>query len=439
MSAGSESGLSDAIAHDELSTDERAELERLRREAAARPARRSRRRFNGKSIAAGTLVTLGCLLAPLALISVWLGSQVADTDRFVATMSPLVRDPAVGAVLTNRATDAVFERLDVRGVANGAVDTLAAQGLPPRATDALYGLTGPLESGVRNFAHSRIGELFGSDRFAAAWDRAIRIAHTEANGVLSGSTSAVSIRDGEVVLDLAPFIDVAKTQLVSGGLTIADRVPELHPEIPIADATVLVQARTAYSLLNGLSTWLPWIALVLLAAGVFLARRPRRTLLIGALGVAASMLLLAAVLAITRAVLVGAVPAASADATAAAFDLVVRFLRDGLRTVLVLGLVVALGAFLTGPSPTAVRLRAGAGKAVQRLRTRGEEAGLRTGRVGTWVHTYRGVLRGAAVGIAVLIFVFLDQPGGAAVLTIALVLLLCLAIIQFLDRPPAGA
>jgi|Tabmets5t2r1_1033131.scaffolds.fasta_scaffold25730_2 hypothetical protein len=34
------------------------------------------------------------------------------------------------------------------------------------------------------------------------------------------------------------------------------------------------------------------------------------------------------------------------------YDTIVRFLRAGLRTVFVLGLVVAAGAFLTGPSPT---------------------------------------------------------------------------------------
>ncbi len=46
-----------------------------------------------------------------------------------------------------------------------------------------------------------------------------------------------------------------------------------------------------------------------------------------------------------------------------------------------------------------------------------------------------------AVGLAVLVFVFLDRPSGLAVLLIALLLLLvvCLAAIQFLDQLPAAA
>jgi hypothetical protein len=118
---------------------------------------------------------------------------------------------------------------------------------------------------------------------------------------------------------------------------------------------------------------------------------------------------------------------------------VVRFLRDGLRTVLVLGLVVAGGAFLTGPAVTAVRLRGSAGRAVAWLRDRATKAGLRTGPVGAWVHTHAGALRVAAVGLAVLIFVFLDRPSGLAVLTIALSLVAFLAVIQFLDQKPVRA
>ncbi|MGH8881396.1 MAG: hypothetical protein ACRD0P_29280, partial [Stackebrandtia sp.] len=66
-------------------------------------------------------------------------------------------------------------------------------------------------------------------------------------------------------------------------------------------------------------------------------------------------------------------------------------------------------------------------------------AGLSTSRVGTWVHTHRGVLRGATVALAVLVFVFLDRPSGFAVLMIAALLVVCLAVIQFLAQPPPAA
>jgi cytochrome c-type biogenesis protein CcmH/NrfG len=83
-----------------LSNDERAELERLRGEvealrSAAAVRRSTRRRFDWRPVLAAVLIVLGCALAPVALTTVWAHNQVTDTDRFVATVSPLVRDPSV--------------------------------------------------------------------------------------------------------------------------------------------------------------------------------------------------------------------------------------------------------------------------------------------------------------------------------------------------------
>jgi len=67
------------------------------------------------------------------------------------------------------------------------------------------------------------------------------------------------------------------------------------------------------------------------------------------------MLVLGAALAIARSVLLGDLPASvSAPAAADAYDILVRFIREGLRVLLVVGLIVAAGAFFTGPSATAV-------------------------------------------------------------------------------------
>jgi hypothetical protein len=415
-----------------LSADERAELQRLRSEIETLRTTRTRTRFAWKAVLSAILIVLGCLLAPVALATVWVHNQVADTDRFTATVDPLVRDPAVQAALTDRVTDTVFTYVDVRGLADEAVDALAAQGLPVRLADRLHDLTGPLANSVRDFVHTRVGELFASDRFARAWDQAIRLAHEQANAVLSGSSSAVAIKGDKVTLDLAPFIEAAKQRLAQGGLAAVNRVPEVHPTIEIADAATLVKARGYYSTLDKLATWLPWVSIALLALGVYLARRHRRALVATGLGFAASMLVLAAGLLIARAILVDSVPSRSTAPAAAAYDIIVRFLRDGLRTLLVVGLVVALGAFLSGPSTTAVRIRHGVVGGLGWLRGR---TGLRSGRVGAWVHAYRGVLRGAAVGLAVLLFVFIDRPSGLTVLLIALLLVICLAVIQFLDQP----
>ena len=103
-------------------------------------------------------------------------------------------------------------------------------------------------------------------------------------------------------------------------------------------------------------------------------------------------------LAVFRSIYLDAVPAnvLPHDAAAVLYDTTVRFLRAGLRTVFVLGLVVADGAFLTGQSITATRGRHAITGAIGRLRRGAEGAGLHTGPVGTWVHRNRRALRTGA-------------------------------------------
>jgi hypothetical protein len=182
---------------------------------------------------------------------------------------------------------------------------------------------------------------------------------------------------------------------------------------------------------------LPFLALLLFAAGIWVARRHRRALIGTALGLSASMLVLAVALLIARSIYLNSVPQSvlPSDAAAALYDTLVRFIRDGLRILLVIGLVVAAGAFLAGPSTAAVRTRRGVKSGIDWVRARGEEHGLRTGPVGTWVGAHKTLLRAAAVGVAVLIFVFWGQPSLAVVIWLVVLLLVVLGLIELLAGP----
>jgi hypothetical protein len=196
----------------------------------------------------------------------------------------------------------------------------------------------------------------------------------------------------------------------------------------------ITRARSAFNLLNTLGVWLPVLAIVLLVVGVYVAKDHRRALVGAAVGVAVSMVMLALGLAVFRSIYLDAVPAAVLPHAAAAtlYDTIARFLRLGLRTILVLALVVAAGAFLTGPSVTAVRTRQGLSDAIGWVSGR---AGFSTGPVGAWVEANKKVLRVGAVALAALALVFWGRPTGKVVLGLTLALLVVLAIIEFLGRP----
>jgi hypothetical protein len=153
------------------------------------------------------------------------------------------------------------------------------------------------------------------------------------------------------------------------------------------------------------------------------------------------MVVLALGLAVFRSIYLDAVPASVLphDAAAVLYDTIVRFLRLGLRLVLVLALVVATGAFLSGGSVTAVRTRQGLSHAIGWLAGGAERAGFSTGPVGSWVYANKKALRIGAVVLAGLALVFWDRPTGKVVIGLTLALLVALAVIEFLGRPARPA
>ena len=421
--------------------DERAELERLRSEVAVlrtRPPARARRRIGWRGPVASLLTILGCMLAPLSVIAVWSSNQVSDTNRYVENLAPLIHEPSIQHALTDKISNEINTQLQLQKLANEAATVLTQKGLP-RVGNLLYTFSGTLAGAVEGFIHSQIATIIASPQVATLWNQINRTVHAELVKALSGQGGGgITITNGQVTLDLAPFIDLVKKDLAAKGFTLVNQIPAIHPTFPLFSAKYLVQAQTAYRLVNSLGFWLPIIALVLLGLGIYVARGHRRALIWAGLGVAASMLVLAAALAVFRTVYLNSVPndKLPADAAAAAFDTLVRFIKDGLRMVLVVALIVAVAAFFTGPSVSAVRTRRALKSGLGWVRGRGEQAGLRTGPVGQWTYRYRMGLRIAAVAIAILIFVFWSQPTGLVALIIAIILLVVLGLIELIGRPP---
>jgi hypothetical protein len=431
-----------------LTEDERTELERLRAEVAAlraqpradgagggRPddGRPVRRRW--RTIIAALLIVVACVLAPLSVVAVWTRNLVTNTDRYVETVTPLASNPDVQNAITNTITAQVFRYLDVQTVVTQAADALDSRA--PRAADGLRTLSGPIANGVQSFARTQVANVVSSDAFARAWAEANRVAHQELVKALTGEGGSLTVKDNTVSINLAAFIQTVKQQLVANGFTLAGRIPEVNASFTIFRSDQIQRVHNGFHLLNVLGVWLPIIVLLLIAIGVYVAGSHRRALIGAGLGLAIGMLVLALGLAIFRTVYLNSVPPdlLPHDAAAALYDTLVRFLRTGLRTVAVLGLVVAAGAFLSGGSVTAVRTRQGLKGAIDWLRSGATSIGFRTGPVGSWVHAHKPALRIGAVAVAGLALVFWGQPTGKVIILLAALLLVVLGIIEFLGQP----
>ena len=409
-------------------------------EPRGRPQQARRHRFSWRTPVAVLLIVAGCVLAPVSVVAVWTANQVSDTSRYVANVAPLIKDPAIQDALTNKLTSEIVTKIDVKRLTDQAAAELSQKGLT-RVGSLLQGVSGSLASGVQGFVHSGIHKSITGPRMANAWVQVNRVASQQLVAVLSGrggKNGALGVSNGQVTLDLAPLEAVAKQDLVARGLTIAGKIPIVHATFALFPSKNLAKAQKAYRLINDLKIVLPIVTLVLLGLGVYAARGHRRALIGAGLGFAASMLVLGAGLAIARAIYLNSVPAsASADAAAAAFDILVRFIKTALRALLVLGLIVAIAAFFTGPSVTAVRTRAAFVNGFDWIRSSGERRGVSTGPFGRWVYTYRTALRIIAVALAAVIFVFQGRPTPASVIVLVILLLLVLGLIELIGRPIA--
>jgi hypothetical protein len=426
-----------------LPSDERRELERLRAEVVAlreqavpRPAE-PRRRHRLRGVAGVLVITLGCLLAPLSVVSTWLDSQLTDTDAYVETVAPLIDDPAVQEALAAAVTSEVIERLDVQDATAEALQALVDRTeLPPLIEERLVGLSVPITNGVEGFVTDQVDSLVASEEFQTAWVEANRVAHEELVATLTGTQDgAIQVDEGTVSVNIAPFVQVVKDRLVDRGFEVAERIPDVQASFVVLQSADLARAQSLFAVLDTLGTVFPFIVLAVLAGGVLLAPDRRRALVGAGLGLAAAMVLLGAALALLRAGYLSAVPTdlLPRDAAETIFDTLVRFLRTGLRGVLLLGLVVAAAAYLGGPSRSAVGTRAVLARgmaAIRRLGAGGE--GLAGARVGHAVRTARRPLQVLAVTAAGLTLVFWDRPSPAVLIGVVLVLLLVLAVIEVL-------
>ena len=233
-----------------LTAEERAELERLRVENAAlraqvrqeqaaaggdtepTPGAKRVGRQRWRTIVATLMIVVACVLAPLSVVAIWTRNQVTDTDRYVATVTPLASDPAVQQAITDQITAQVFTYIDIQALTTQVVDALSARvegrGLPPQAAAALQGLAGPVANGVQGFVRAQVERVVQSQAFEDAWIQANRVAHEALVKALTGEGGgAVTVEGDTVSLNLAPFIETVKQRLVAQGFSLAELIPQV--------------------------------------------------------------------------------------------------------------------------------------------------------------------------------------------------------------------
>jgi len=436
-----------AAATQPLTVDERAELERLRALVSARDAGvtgaggavvATRHPARGRWAGAIVLMLLAALLAPLSAVSTWARATVLDTDKYVAMVAPLADDPAVQEEVSRRITDAVFEALDVEQLTSSTLQALSerprVEGITQNLPVDITTFATPISNAVRNFTHDKVSTLVASDTFKDAWVAANREAHASLVAAVTGEgdNKGVTVSEGKVTVSLAAFITAIKPILVERGVPFADKIPAVDAQFVILDSAGLGKAQSALRMLDLLRVVLPVAAILLLIAGVALAPSRRRALVIGASMVVGSLVLLLLGVQVVRAMYLDDLEKVLLVPQVASvlFDTVTMPLRLGVRSTAVLFLVIALAAWVAGPSSAAVAVRSVPARLAGATR---RPTGV-VGSVSRFANANATGLRLAVGGLAVLAVLVGDRPSAGAVLVIAALVALALTAIEVLKR-----
>lgn len=322
------------------------------------PAPRTPARW--RRIVGTALVVLGVLLAPVALVSAWAVDEFTDTDRFVETFGPLASDPGVQRVVAAQVTTLITDQVDVPALTAPLFDGLG-ETLPPVAGLALGPLEGLVNTGITQLIGGTVDRVVESDAFAAVWETALRASHSQLVGALEGDpNTALTIgEEGTIGIALGPIVATVQTALVDNGVTIASAIPEVDRTIVLVTSESIATVQTAYRLAHAVAAWLPWLVVALIVGGVLLLGAGIRSIVGSAAGIALAMGLLVAGLAIGRAFVIDTVASTDlpVDVAQTLYHQLLGRVYTGAVTFAVIGLLIAVAAWLVGRFDVVARVR----------------------------------------------------------------------------------
>jgi hypothetical protein len=397
----------------------KAENERLRADN-SKLLRRAAWRARIRRTALMLLLVLGCGLVGASLIAIWTRATVLHTDRYVNTMAPIARSPAVQNAVADKLSTAIISKVDVRA--------LAQEVLPDRADI----LAPAIAEGVNGAVRRQITDFVHSDRFPEIWDNANRRIHERVVGLLTtGKSGRLALEDDTVYLDLSAAVDRVKDGLRQRGFDrVADAIPPtVDGRVQLLSSSGFSKARDGIHRLERLSIILPILALLFLGAHVFFSESRRRGLLRVGIGLAVTGLLLLAAVGVARTLYLNAINEAilPRDAAQVIFDKLIVVLREALRLTVLAAVVLAVLSLLAG-RPMRIAIEKGGPKlreAASRVAASPQTS---------WLADHTTAVQWGVVLFGGLVLVAWNNPTAGVVLIDAILIAIAVVLVAALAR-----
>jgi hypothetical protein len=298
-------------------------------------------------IAARALVVLGVLLVVISLLANFVRREALDRDTFRDTSQELIANEAIRNQVAATMVDQLYSNVDVAGV------------LQQRLPENLQPLAAPLAGLGREAIDRGAQELLARPRVQALFVQASSLAQAQVKRVLEDETPRLQTTNGNVVLDLRPLV----VQLGDRFGFLGDLDQSLPPNAAQVTLLKADNLETAQSVTQGLKVVANWIwipAIVAWAVALWLVpgRRRREVRAIG-IGLIIAGIALLVIRSLAGSYLTENLAQSDSvrPAVAAFWSILSDGLAEGAWVGIVIGVIAALGAWLTGPGARPRRIR----------------------------------------------------------------------------------
>ncbi|MCJ7661536.1 MAG: hypothetical protein MUO67_20490 [Anaerolineales bacterium] len=310
----------------------------------------------GRKLVVTLLVVLGCLILVLASVTFWARYTLLNTNGWVNAVGPIPQDPIVAQNFSAFLAGELFEEVNV--------DQAMTEMLPPN----FQMLGAPLSKALQGLVQDTIASLIQSDGFNTVWVGVNRAAHSVIVGVLRGEGDLVYLQSGQLVIDFSDLITFIQNNF---GLERIDLAGENDGRIVLLESQQVAYLQEAIHYLDTFGLLLPILSLVVFVSAWFVSLWRRKTLLWIGIAVAITMLLsLIAYEFIQSGIFISIADPLARLIGRESWDVVTAGLVTLTIVLLIVGILIAVGAWLAGPNTKAVAFRSWTQERVSDLRSR---------------------------------------------------------------------
>ncbi len=285
-------------------------------------------------------LSLAVALLVVGNLLFWTGNTVVKSDRYAASITPVIKNTEVQKAVATYTTDKLFTNVNV--------DQAVTNVLPPRADF----LAPTIADNLKSKTNETLKNVLANPEFQDRWNRLQVKSHDRFIEAVKTHGSDGVINVNEVYQQLSAQLKDTKLAFLAN-----KPLPSKVGNIQIASGTSL---SVLNKVINNIDTWRTLAILLLIAfvaLGIWLSRNKRKALIVFAIISAIAMLLTLISFRLLRENVASHVNTAYTEAVRQTFQIIFHPLVIQTTTIMALFLLVALIAWVSGPGRGAAALK----------------------------------------------------------------------------------